>query len=70
MNTILLQSTLTSDTISQIVVEEKTLSIMQLITSGGTGGTIIMSALALLSVFAVYILFERYSAINKASKED
>ena len=70
MNTILLQNTLTSDTINQIVVEEKTLSIMQLITSGGTGGTIIMSALALLSIFAVYILFERYSAINKASKED
>ena len=70
MNTILLQNTLTNNTISQIVVEEKTLSIMQLITSGGTGGTIIMSALALLSVFAVNILFERYSAINMASKED
>ena len=70
MNTILLQNTLASDTINQIAVEEKTLSIMQLITSGGTGGTIIMSALALRSVFAVYILFERYSAINKASKED
>lgn len=43
---------------------------MQLITSGGTGGTIIMSALGLLSIYAVYILFERYSAIKKASKED
>ena len=43
MNTILLQNTLASDTINQIVVEEKTLSIMQLITSGGTGGAIIMS---------------------------
>ncbi len=70
MNTILLQNTLTSDTINQIAVEEKMLSIMQLITSGGTGGTVIMSTLALLSIFAVYILFERYSAINKASKED
>lgn len=70
MNTILLQNTLANDTIGQIVVEEKTLSIMQLITSGGTGGTIIMSALGLLSVYAVYILFERYSAIKKASKED
>ena len=29
MNTILLQNTLASDTINQIVVEEKTLSIMQ-----------------------------------------
>ena len=62
------------DTISDILatpeVTEKTLSIMQLITSGGTGGTIIMTALGILSIYAVYILFERYSAIKKASKED
>ena len=43
---------------------------MQLITSGGTGGTIIMSALGILSIVAIYILIERFSAINKASKED
>ena len=70
MNTLLLQTLLANDTINQIVVEEKTLSIMQLITSGGTGGTIIMSALGILSIYAVYILFERYSAIKKASQED
>jgi len=70
MNTILLQIVPANDPINQIVVEEKTLSIMQLITSGGTGGTIIMSALGILSIYAVYILFERYSAIKKASKED
>ncbi|HJN63081.1 MAG: MotA/TolQ/ExbB proton channel family protein [Flavobacteriales bacterium] len=62
------------DTISDILatpeVTEKTLSIMQLITSGGTGGTIIMTALGILSIYAVYILIERYSAIKKASKED
>ena len=70
MNTLLLQTVLANDTINQIVVEEKTLSIMQLITSGGTGGTIIMSALGILSIVAIYILIERFSAINKASKED
>jgi biopolymer transport protein ExbB len=51
-------------------VEEKTLSIIDLIFSGGTGGTIIMSSLGILSIVAVYILFERYSAIKKASQED
>ena len=70
MNTILLQTVLANDPFNQIVVEEKTLSIMQLITSGGTGGTIIMSALGILSIVAIYILIERFSAINKASKED
>ena len=69
MKYILLQSQLDTNSINPIV-EEKTLSIMQLITSSGVGGTIIMSALGLLSIYAVYILFERYSAIRKASKED
>ena len=57
MNTLLLQTLLANDTINQIVVEEKTLSIMQLITSGGTGGTIIMSALGILSIVAIFIMF-------------
>jgi len=69
MKYILLQTQLDTNNINPIV-EEKTLSIMQLITSSGVGGTIIMSALGLLSIYAVYILFERYSAIRKASKED
>jgi len=66
----LLQIDTISDSLATPEVTEKTLSIMKLITSGGTGGTIIMSALGLLSIYAVYILFERYSAIKKASKED
>ncbi len=69
MKYILLQTQLDTNSINPIV-EEKTLSIMQRITSSGVGGTIIMSALGLLSIYAVYILFERYSAIRKASKED
>jgi|TARA_B100000959_G_scaffold101336_1_gene106957 biopolymer transport protein ExbB len=66
----LLQIDTISDSLATPEVAEETLSIMQLITSGGTGGTIIMSALGILSIYAVYILFERYSAIKKASKED
>ena len=48
----------------------KSISILELISSGGSGGVIIMSLLAVLSIVAVFILFERYSAIQKASKED
>ena len=55
---------------ANIDVTEKTLSIIDLITSGGLGGNLVMGTLAILSIFAIYILIERYSAINKASKED
>lgn len=49
---------------------EKTLSILELITSGGIGGNLVMGTLIILSVVAIYILIERYSSIKKASKED
>ena len=49
---------------------EKTLSIIELITSGGVGGNLVMGTIGILSIFAVYILIERYIAITKASKED
>lgn len=70
MNIILLQIPLKTDSISSLIVEEKTLSVIQLISSGGVGGNIIMGTLALLSIYAIYILFERYSTIKKASLED
>jgi len=49
---------------------ERTLSIMELITSGGIGGNLVMGTLGILSIFAIYILIERYSTIKKVSKED
>lgn len=49
---------------------EKTLSVLELITSGGAGGIIIMITLFILSVIAVYIFIERYLTIKKASQED
>ena len=65
-----LQTQLNTDSINNPIVEEKTLSIIELISSGGIGGNIIMGTLGLLSVYAIYILIERYSTIKKASVED
>ncbi len=70
MNSLLLQIPAATDSLALGVTTEKTLSIINLITSGGTGGTIVMSTLGILSIVAVYILFERFSALKKASKED
>ena len=76
MKSLLLQINIVSDTITQannaneIIVEEKTLSILELITSGGTGGNLIMIALALLSIISVYLFFERFNTIKRASKQD
>lgn len=49
---------------------EKTLSIWELITSGGTGGIIIMSVLFILSIMAIYIFIERYNALKRANQID
>jgi biopolymer transport protein ExbB len=50
--------------------EEKTLSILELMTSGGIGGQVIMLSLLVLSIIAVYIFIERYLTIKRASKVD
>ncbi len=74
LNNFLLQitdgNTPVTETTDMVVPEEKTLSIMELILSGGIGGNIIMATLLVLSIFAVYIIIERYLYIKKASKED
>jgi biopolymer transport protein ExbB len=49
---------------------EKTLSIIELLTSGGLAGQIIMTALFLMFFAALYLYFERLMAINAASKID
>ncbi|WP_081802091.1 MotA/TolQ/ExbB proton channel family protein [Aquimarina atlantica] len=51
-------------------VEENTLSIMDLLLSGGTGAIVIISILFVLLFVAVYIYFERIFAIKAASKYD
>lgn len=49
---------------------EKTLSIIELIGSGGTAGMIIITILFLLMIVAIYIYFERLFAIKAAAKVD
>lgn len=49
---------------------EKTLSIIELITTGGTAGIVIIGLLFVLFVVALYIYFERLLAIKEASKVD
>ncbi|OUR91338.1 biopolymer transporter ExbB [Flavobacteriales bacterium 34_180_T64] len=49
---------------------EKTLSIIELVSSGGTAGVIIVGLLFVLMVVAIYIYFERLFAIKAASKID
>ncbi len=49
---------------------QKTLSIIELISSGGTSGIVIILILFLLLIVATYIYFERIFAIKAASKID
>ncbi len=70
----LLQVTIGNTSVAEvaevIVPEEKTLTVWQLVSSGGTGGAIIMFTLLILSILAVYIIVERFLVIKQASKED
>lgn len=59
---------LAANTLVESEPVEKTLSIWELVTSGGTGGQIIMITLTLMLFFALYLYFERLLAINAASK--
>jgi biopolymer transport protein ExbB len=52
------------------ISEEKTLSIMDLLLTGGIAGQIIIFVLFILLFVAVYIYFERLFAIKAASKMD
>lgn len=65
----LLQIQTVADTASAEPVE-KTLSIMELITSGGVGGTLIMTVLFVLSAITVYLFVERFRLIKRAAKLD
>lgn len=56
--------------IGDIMSEEKTLSVMDLIFSGGTGSILIISVLFIMLFVALYIYFERIFAIKAASKID
>ncbi len=59
-----------ADSLNAEASTEKTLSILELITSGGIGGIIIMFTLFVLSIIAVYIFIERFITIKNAAQED
>ena len=52
------------DTLTDVVSEEKTLSIYKLITESGTAGLFIIGLLFVLLVIALYIYFERFFAVK------
>jgi biopolymer transport protein ExbB len=58
------------ENLAEAVPVEKTLSIIELLTSGGLAGQIIMAALFIMLFIALYLYFERLMAINAASKID
>ena len=71
MSTLFLQATTGLDAATGAEeTTEKTLTILDLITSGGVGGILIMSFLGILSVFAIYLFFERFGALRNANKVD
>ena len=53
----------------KVLSEEKTLSVIDLIFSGGTGSIVIIGVLFILLFVACYIYFERLFAIKAASKD-
>ena len=59
-----------ADVLTDAESTEKTLSIIELISSGGTAGQIIIAMLFVLLIAAIYIYFERLFAIKAASKID
>ena len=75
MKTILLQVPAVVDSLGVDLAQtsepvEKTLSIIDLITSGGLGGQIIMITLGALSILTVYFFMERLQVIQRAVKDD
>lgn len=62
--------TLAIQSTDETIVEEKTLSVLELITSGGAAGNVIMIALAILSILSIYIFIERYFTLKRESKMD
>ncbi|MDB2606934.1 MotA/TolQ/ExbB proton channel family protein [Zobellia sp.] len=56
--------------VGDVMSEEKTLSVIDLIFNGGTGSVLIITVLFIMLFIALYIYFERIFAIKAASKID
>ncbi|MFD0798222.1 MotA/TolQ/ExbB proton channel family protein [Maribacter chungangensis] len=61
---------LAQDGAEEVLSEEKTLSVIDLVFNGGTGSVVIITVLFLMLGVALYIYFERLLAVNAASKID
>lgn len=70
LNTLLQETAQDAEALVDGESVEKTLSIIELITSSGTAGIVIIAVLGLLLVMATYIYFERLFAIKEAAKVD
>ncbi|MBQ0786052.1 MAG: MotA/TolQ/ExbB proton channel family protein [Oceanihabitans sp.] len=70
LNTILQDAQEGAELLADGESAKKTLSIIELISSGGTAGMIIMALLFVLLIVAIYIYFERLFAIKAASQVD
>jgi len=70
LSTLLQNTTEGADLVTNGESVEKTLSIIELISSGGFAGQVIIAILFLLLVAAIYIYFERIFAIKAASQVD
>ena len=58
------------EVLEEVLSEEKTLSIYNLIMEGGIGGQIVIAVLVIMLIATLYIYFERIFAINAVSKID
>jgi len=60
----------TQEVLEEVLSDEKTLSIYNLIVDGGIGGIIVIGVLVVMLIATLYIYFERVFAINSVSKTD
>lgn len=67
---ILFQEVMDGAQAGEVISEEKTLSVVDLIINGGTGSIVIISVLFAMLAVALYIYFERLLAIKAASQID
>ena len=67
---VLLQDLVDETQVGELVSEEKTLSVIDLIFNGGAGSIIIISVLFVMLAVGLYIYFERLLAIKAASQID
>lgn len=67
---VLFQEVMDGTQAGEVISEEKTLSVVDLIINGGTGSIVIISVLFAMLAVALYIYFERLLAIKAASQID